>query len=78
MQGGATLPGAVSDAHGEEAEQLWGDRTWIEAHPSSSNMQEEPGAEFSVLSYNILAQCYAKPDVYGWCRPVTLKWYRRR
>lgn len=32
----------------------------------------------SVLSYNVLAQVYAKPDIFNYCRPVVLKWRYRR
>ena len=32
----------------------------------------------SILSYNVLAQAYAKPDIFNYCRPIALKWRYRR
>lgn len=57
----------------------WG-RKLIPAPPIGvqSSGSSSSSKTVSIMSYNVLAQVYAKPDIFNYCRPVTLKWRYRR
>ena len=69
-------PTYPSEFH-EPGEPFHGDREWQDAGfyvPDESRKYPK----FTVMTFNVLAQIYARPDKYPYCKLTSLKWPHRR